>query len=153
MNLDQLSEIRISIGNTIDHIRADPPEPTCTALQNHLESLLKEELRALTGQALDGESHVKLNLTLDTTDLRAELARLQARLAALKAEKHTTPWYPDDSGEWVEGHPRELPPETVMSGWLLDTEREGKNYRESNGLWHARDLTSKAIVAYKVVKP
>ena len=64
-----------------------------------------------------------------------------------------TPWYPDDSGEWVEGHPRDLPPETVMSGWLFDTEREGKNYIGSIGLWHARDLPSKAIVAYKVVKP
>lgn len=139
MNIEQLTEIRTSIDNAIAHLRRDC-HSSRTALQTHLNALLKEELRALTGQAREG-------------DLAAEFAESEQTRAKCAALRQDTPWYPDDSGEWVEGHPRDLPPETVMSGWLFDTEREGKNYIGSTGLWHARDLTSKTIVAYKVVKP
>lgn len=145
MNLEKSAAIRIAINDTLNQLRPPVmgngiPEPARTALQTHLDALLKEELRALTGQALEG-------------DLAAEFAESEQTRAKCAALRQDTPWYPDDSGEWVEGHPRDLPPETVMSGWLFDTEREGKNYIGPTGLWHARDLPSKAIVAYKVVKP
>ena len=54
MNLDQTTAIRIAIRDTTGAIaRQETPEPTRTALQTHLDALLKEELRALTGQALE----------------------------------------------------------------------------------------------------
>ena len=143
MNLEQLTEIRTSIDNAIAHLRRDCHEDTRTALQTHLDALLKEELRALTGQALEG----------DLAGFAAQNEKFAQDTGLRKDPEPPAPWYPDDSGEWVEGHPRDLPPETVMSGWLFDTEREGKNHSRSTGLWYARDLTPKAIVAYKVVKP
>lgn len=53
MNLDQTTAIRIAIRDTTGAIaRQETPEPTRAVLQTHLDALLKEELRALTGQAL-----------------------------------------------------------------------------------------------------
>ena len=55
MNLDQTTAIRIAIRDTVGAIaRQETPESTRTALQAHLDALLKEELRALTGKALEG---------------------------------------------------------------------------------------------------
>ena len=132
MNLEQSAAIRIAINDTLNQLR--PPvmgaglsEPTCAALHTHLVALLKEELRALTGQALEG----------NLTDKPGE----------------PTLWYPDDSGEWVEGHPRDLPPDTLMAGWLFMAEREAKNYTIPESAWPAKELTNPNIVAYKVVKP
>ena len=62
MNLEQLTEIRTSIDNAIAHLRRDCHEDSRTALQTHLNALLKEELRALTGQAPEG------NLTVNSDD-------------------------------------------------------------------------------------
>ena len=63
MNLDQITAIRIAIRDTTGAIaRRETPEPTRTALQAHLDVLLKEELRALTGQAPEG------NLTVNSDD-------------------------------------------------------------------------------------
>ena len=63
MNLDQTTAIRIAIRDTTGAIaRQETPEPTRTALQAHLDALLKEELRALTGQAPEG------NLTVNSDD-------------------------------------------------------------------------------------
>ena len=70
-----------------------------------------------------------------------------------QALQEPTPWYPDDSGEWVEGHPRDLPPDTLMAGWLVMAEREAKSYTILESVWPAKELTSPNIVAYKVVKP
>ena len=63
VNLDQITAIRIAIRDTTGAIaRRETPEPTRTALQAHLDVLLKEELRALTGQAPEG------NLTVNSDD-------------------------------------------------------------------------------------
>lgn len=201
MNLDQTTAIRIAIRDTTGAIaRQETPEPTRTALQAHLDALLKEELRALTGQALEGnlagfaeqnekfaqnmglrkdpEPPIYESLWLQaTSDLNAAMDLVQqnqeffgaqcgddkikvigeffVKWAAVMVEPKaaTTPWYPDDSGDWVEGHPRDLPPYTPMAGWLFRRERENKAYTIPESGWPAGSLDSPNIVAYKVVKP
>ena len=142
MNLDQTTAIRIAIRDTTGAIaRQETPEPTRTALQAHLDALLKEELRALTGQARE-------------VDLAAEFAESEQTRAKCAALRQDTPWYPDDSGEWVEGHPRDLPPETEVSGFMYLFERKNQKYTKPSGPRLARNLrTVDSIVAYKVVKP
>lgn len=155
MNLEQLTEIRTSIDNAIAHLRRDCHEDTRTALQTHLDALLKEELRALTGQALDVDFVAEYG--------QAELGCIKGALQRgdplgrtyIDPRKESEPalWYPDDSGEWMEGHPRDLPPDTLMAGWLFMAEREAKNYTIPESCWTAKALTNPDIVAYKVVKP
>ena len=206
MNLDQLTaRIRTAIECTTNQLRPPVmgpglPESTRTALQVHLDALLKEELRALTGQAPEGdlagfaeqnekfaqdmglrkdpEPPIYENLWLQaTSDLNAAMGLVQqnqeffgaqcgddkikvigeffVKWAALMMEPKadTTPWYPDDSGDWVEGHPRELPPNTPMAGWLFRSERDNKAYPTPESDWTAGELRNRNIVAYKVVKP
>ena len=62
------------------------------------------------------------------------------------------PWYPDDSGEWAEGHPRGLPPHTEISDFLYAFERKNQKHVALTRACFAHNLTSVAIVAYKVVK-
>lgn len=63
-------------------------------------------------------------------------------------------WYPDDSGEWVEGHPNTLPGKTVVSDFMYAFERENRNYTKPSTPCPAQNLrTVGSIVAYKVVKP
>ena len=146
MNLDQTTAIRIAIRDTLNQLRppvmgAGHSEPTRTALQTHLDALLKEELRALTGQALE-------------VDLAAEFAESEQTRAKCAALRQDTPWYPDDSGEWVEGHPRDLPPTTDIADWLYRGERERRNYCQSACSESAGYLSRMSrIVAYKVVTP
>lgn len=162
MNLDQLSEIRASIGATIEDLRTELPEATRTALQAHLDALLKEELLALTWQAPEGEK-TSISTAVDTNDLRAELTRIQGAIAELKVAKYgePTPWYPDDSGEWVEV-PDDCTvcplPDGTFVHYLLRSEREGKDYAAySNPAdelnWDLEPEENGRIVAYKVVKP
>ncbi len=108
----------------------------------------------------------------------ARIAELEAELAALKAptansgslpemkqinDLPATPWYPDDSGEWVEV-PEDLmempaglsPSETVEV--LLKCERDAKaaGFVEdfaSTWKWDTSVKGDGRIVAYKVVKP
>lgn len=137
MNHDRLTHIRASIGATIEDLRTELPEAALTALQAHLDALLKEELRALTGQALMADFTDKFAAYIDP-----------------RKDPEPTPWYPDDSGDWVEGHPRDLPPDTPVFAWLYVKERNGKYYRPSPEPMRARDLSVVTeIVAYKVVKP
>lgn len=160
MNLELTTTIRTAINNTLSALRppvmgAHLPEATRAALQTHLDALLKAELRALTGQALEG------NLVAEY--VQAELGRVKGALQRADAlyrqwvdprkDPEPTPWYPDDSGEWVEGHPRDLPPDTLMAGWLVMAEREAKSYTIPESGWPAKALTNQNIVAYKVVKP
>ena len=155
MNLEQLTEIRTSIDNAIAHLRRDCHEDTRTALQTHLDALLKEELRALTGQALEVDFVAEY--------VQAELGCIKGALQRgdplgrthidPRKDPEPTAWYPDDSGEWVEGHPRDLPPDTLMAGWLFMAERDAKNYTIPESGWTAKALTNPDIVAYKVVKP
>ena len=154
MNIEQLTEIRTSIDNAIAHLRRDC-HSSRTALQTHLNALLKEELRALTGQAREGD--------LVAGYVQAELGRVKGALQRADAldrqwvdprkDLEPTPWYPDDSGEWVEGHPRDLPPDTLMVGWMFMAEREAKSYAIPESGWPAKALTNQNIVAYRVVKP
>lgn len=163
MNPSQLTEISIAICNTIDHLRGDLPEPTRTALQTHLNALLKEELRALTGQAPEG------NLVAEY--VQAELERVKGALQRDDAlgrawvdprkDSEPTPWYPDDSGEWVEVAADSTEPpvaEAVLIDYLLLGERARKGYTpamENAGAlnWTFEANDSARIVAYKVVEP
>lgn len=190
MNQEVAACIRIAISDTINHLRPPVmgvglPEPIRTALQAHLDSLLKAEREALTQQAEISESSESVSskdpgqstyerIWLQATkDLEGAMALVQnnseffgARcgddkikvisefFAKWAAEKlQAAPWYPDDSGDWVEGHPRDLPPDTPMAGWLYKEEREKKNYEAPGGFWLASELTHDDIVAYKVAKP
>ena len=59
------------------------------------------------------------------------------------------PWYPDDSGEWVEG---ELPKGIMSKGEVLfDSERDQEIYEESV-VSLSNWVGDSDIVAYKVVK-
>ncbi|MGP1680781.1 MAG: hypothetical protein ACTS8S_00435 [Giesbergeria sp.] len=178
MNPSQLTEISIAICNTIDHLCSDLPEPTRTALQAHLDVLLKAELQALTRQAPDADLTEKtgVTLTVDTSDLHAELCRIQATILELKADRATgrvsladvvkdplgrtyiaprkdAIWYPDDSGEWVEGHPRDLPRGALVSEYLYETERETRKYEKPLPEKASHLYARNNIIAYKVVKP
>lgn len=72
------------------------------------------------------------------------------------------PWYPDDSGEWVEvpddlmEMPKELHPEDEIETLRLD-ERESKDYvynvySASSWKWNSDFGVAKRVVAYKIVK-
>lgn len=75
----------------------------------------------------------------------------------------STPWYPDDSGEWVEvpedlmEMPAELSPETIIVG-LINYYRHKKLHTDFAGrakswMWAISPGLDGRIVAYKVVKP
>ncbi len=81
----------------------------------------------------------------------------------LDSAEPSTPWYPDDSGEWVEvpeglmEMPSALSPETRIEGLTRD-EREGELYTYCNAHakhwpWFLESHSDNRIVAYKVVKP
>lgn len=161
MNLELTTTIRTAINNTLSSLRPPVsgthlPEATRAALQTHLDALLKAELQALTSPAPDADLTEKISatLTVDTSDLHAELCRIQAAILERKADRATgrasladvikdplgrtyidprkdALWYPDDSGEWVE-----VPddcvtcpvPEDTVVGYLLRMERENKAY-------------------------
>lgn len=72
-----------------------------------------------------------------------------------------TPWYPDDSGEWVE-----IPDDCVTCPVLADTvvetllrnERQNKRWTPWRGIaagfyWDHKATEGERIVAYKMVKP
>ena len=103
----------------------------------------------------------------------ARIAELEAELAALKAPAPTpsnpgelepaTPWYPDDSGEWVEV-PEDLeawPPGldgSELIEVLMRGERDYKGWTPDSDLaprwdWAHPPGHRSRIVAYKVVKP
>ena len=102
------------------------------------------------------------------------LALLETHLAALlqterellsagaPVSAEETPWYPDDSGEWVEipdDHmtpPGSLSPDTFVEV-LRKSERETKGYeswsaKHSYWVWNHGPHEGCRIVAYKVVK-
>lgn len=167
MNLDQTAAIRIAICETVNQLRppvmcASLPELTRTALQAHLDALLKAELQALTGQAQGGEK-TSISIAAATNDLQAELTRIQGAIAELRVAKYgePTPWYPDDSGEWVEvpddRRTCPLPPATPIDV-LCRKERVNKKWNTCAGFaggfeWNVPPESSPRIVAYKVVKP
>lgn len=87
-----------------------------------------------------------------------QLARFAAAVAAKAPGIKTRgidppkPWYPDDSGEWEEGHPRDLPPHTEISDFLYAFERKNQEHVALPLACFVHNLTSVDIVAYKVVK-
>lgn len=146
MNLELATRIRAAINDTVSSLRPAPgfPEPTRTALQTHLDALLKAELRALIGQAMVADFTEKLNAYIDP-----------------RKDTESTPWYPDDSGEWVE-----VPdgctvcplPTTATVEILLLEERTAKKWYPSPAVargfhWNEPPDSGQRIVAYKVVKP
>lgn len=61
------------------------------------------------------------------------------------------PWYPDDSGEWVEHDGSDkIPTSSVFIEALYVSERNVKNYEQE--ILEPEDLTWTRIVAYKVIK-
>ena len=210
MNLDQTTAIRIAIRDTTGAIaRQETPEPTRTALQAYLDALLKEELRALTGQALAGnlagfaeqnekfaqdmglrkdpEPPIYENLWLQATnDLNAAMDLVQqnqeffgaqcgddkikvigeffvkwAAVMMMKPEATHAPWYPDNSGAWVEvSDDRMACPvaETMLIDYLLLGERTRQSHtptpqNASELDWGFATGHPARVVAYKVVKP
>lgn len=113
-----------------------------------------------------------VTLTAGASDLHAELCRIQAAILELKVGRATgcvnladvvkdTPWYPDDSGEWVEV-PDDCTvcplPDGTFVHYLLRIEREGKDYADYSSpaaelCWDLEPEDTCRIVAYKVVKP
>lgn len=113
----------------------------------------------------------------DVGNIHANIRKLKAELVALKApttnsgslpemkqvnDLPATPWYPDDSGEWVEvpedliEMPARLSPRTVVAV-LTENERELHSYIRTEGeagdwAWCAIPNLGHRIVAYKVVK-
>lgn len=92
----------------------------------------------------------------DITDLVLTFAAAVA--AQTPVEK---PWYPDDSGLWVEvpqssmGLPAELEAHTAVSV-LIGYERESRNYSEcsdpaSDWVWDHVSGSNRRIVAYRVL--
>lgn len=72
----------------------------------------------------------------------------------VKEEPKDSPWYPDDSGEWVEveiskGKPLGLDPMCKIE-YLLTQERTGKQWKSFPML--AGTLTFENVVAYKKVR-
>ena len=85
------------------------------------------------------------------------------RSFSVVAYKVATPWYPDDSGKWVEvtgkGRPKGLKKSTVVEA-LLAGERKGKQFTSVTDKagdldWSRADqalLEHSVIVAYRIVK-
>jgi hypothetical protein len=154
VNFELATNIRTAINNTLSYLRppvmgSHLPEATRTALQAHLDALLKEELRALTGQAPEGVLAGKF------------MQQFAEYIDPRKDPEPPTPWYPDDSGEWVEV-PDDCTvcplPDGTFVHYLLRSEREGKDYAAySNPAdelnWDLEPEENGRIVAYKVVKP
>ena len=129
--LDQtdVANLRESIRATVAHLSGKTVPEAGTALQKHLEFLLAQE-RALftTGVAVQKPD----------------------------ADTPGAPWYPDDSGKWVEVPPgtRALPPgldPDDLSEVLTSTERRTATYvrrarPSKDWRWHGGH-----IVAYKIV--
>jgi hypothetical protein len=67
-------------------------------------------------------------------------------------DKVDSPWYPDNSGEWVECSDVEMPPELdpdTQVYWLLDGERIDREFHKTSPET-ASELDWSGIVAYKV---
>ena len=105
------------------------------------------------------ESTLTLLETHLATLLQTERDLLSAG-APVSAEE--TPWYPDDSGEWVEipddclVPPEHLKPDTVVAV-LQRMERDDKEYDEmhkevDDWMWDMAETDCGRIVAYKVVE-
>ena len=132
LNQTDVANLRESIRATVTHLSGKTvPEAETALLQKHLEFLLAQE-RALftTGAAVQKP---------DT-------------------DKPDTPWYPDDSGKWVEvtpggGWPNGLAPGTKIEV-LARGERSAKSYKywaSPAGSWYWLHEGDGAIVAYKIV--
>lgn len=151
MNFELATNIRTAINDTVSSLRAEPREATRTALQSHLDALLKEELRALTVQAPEG----------DLAGFAEQNEKFARDMGLRKDPEPPAPWYPDDSGEWVEV-PDDCTvcplPDGTFAHYLLRGEREGKDYADYSNpadelCWDLEPEDTCRIVAYKVVKP
>jgi hypothetical protein len=170
VNLELATAVRTAIDNTLSALRppvmgAHLPDATRTALQTHLDALLKAELQALTGQAREGDLYGKFVQQFAAyidprKDPVPDADRATGRVNLAEVVKDT-PWYPDDSGEWVEV-PDDctvcpLPTTSIIEILWLE-ERAAKKWRPSPAIargfhWNEPPDSDQRIVAYKVVKP
>lgn len=132
LNQTDVANLRESIRATVTHLAGKTVPEAETALQKHLEFLLAQE-RALftTGAAVQKPD----------------------------ADKPDTPWYPDDSGKWIEVPPGTgaLPPgldQGARVEVLTRLERGSKTYRcrvQPTDNWPRQCWLAGTIVAYKIV--
>lgn len=134
LNQTDVANLRESIRATVTHLSGKTVPEAETALRKHLEFLLAQERALFT-----------------------------ARVAVQKPDADTpgTPWYPDDSGKWVEVPPgtRALPPgldPNALLEVLTYGERIVKSYKyrvRSARRWcWALQNDSSTPVAYKIVE-
>lgn len=132
LNQTDVANLRESIRATVTHLSGKTVPEAETALQKQLEFLLAQE-RALF-----------------TTGVAAQKT---------DADKPDTPWYPDDSGKWVEvpsgfGCPKGLDLRTTVEV-LLSKERISKTYKywaRPAGSWRWMQDGASTPVAYKIVE-
>lgn len=131
LNQTDVANLRESIRATVTHLSGKTVPEAETALQKHLEFLLAQERALFT-----------------------------ACVAVQKPDADTpgTPWYPDDSGKWVEvpsgsGCPKGLDLRTTVEV-LQSRERIAKTYKywaRPAGSWRWVQAGDSTPVAYKIV--
>ena len=146
--------LREAIRETIGAMQPDPMVVKPAALIDELQ----RQLQAL--HAAEG----KLFLTGEPPIDRADFSAWAAAIGKKKpAEATPKPWYPDNSGEWVEvpdtlmEMPKGLQENTEIQS-LLYSEREQKKWDASvleawELFWGHEPGHEWRIVAYKIVKP
>lgn len=146
-----------------------------TALQIADDLMAEATMAANRANVSSDDYDISTTVRIAASTLRSQynrIAELEAELAAAKAptsnsgslpEMPATPWYPDDSGEWVEvpedlmEMPTGLKARTLVSV-LFREERQRKSWASvshsaSAVLWIMPASCHTRIVAYKVVKP
>lgn len=92
-------------------------------------------------------------------DVSEERESMDVKPAGLEIINENTPWYPDDSGEWIEYDGSGQPVENnVIVDVIIKGERERKYYAQRpepayRWSWDwSRGFKQSRIVAYKIVK-
>ena len=131
LNQTDVANLRESIRATVTHLSGKTVPEAETALQKHLEFLLAQERALFT-----------TGVVVQKPD----------------ADKPDTPWYPDDSGKWVEVTPGVGWPNGLAPGAKIEVlargERSAKSYKywaSPAGSWYWLHEGDGAIVAYKIV--
>lgn len=146
-----------------------------TALEIADDLMAEATMAANRANVSSDDYDVSTTVRIAASTLRSQynrIAELEAELAAAKAptsnsgflpEMPSTPWYPDDSGEWVEvpqdlmEMPTGISDEAPITA-LLRCDREDRLCHSNAApacAWHwgFSPIDAFRIVAYKVVKP
>jgi len=157
--------VRTAIDQTIDRLEGlDAGTPLSDMLVAHLGTLLTIESRVLAVVPRDGhglaESAIATLQHLGYTYHGGEQWKPPIGPAPVFSEEK--PWYPDDSGEWVEVPNTMMTPPPVGEDTIVEAlylnEREGKTYQKNTTTckswqWHKDVKNHYRIVAYKVAAP